>query len=109
MNKQDEMKELARQHAAFRQTPQWIVFRKFMLSSHNMTCDFCRQPYKQEARLHIHHKYATNYTRLEADRFMVLCDTCHQFIHKKEKAPRFAGVLVGKVDLVTLPAKGKDK
>ena len=100
MNKGEKMKALAAEHEKFRQTPQWIMFRKFMLSSHNMTCDFCRQKYKQESRLDVHHMFSTNYTRLEAGRFMVLCKDCHMFIHRRSRAPRFAGVLVDKVDLV---------
>jgi hypothetical protein len=38
--------------------------------------------------LHVHHKYETNYTDLTPSRFMLLCQTCHEFLHKKEGTPK---------------------
>lgn len=107
MNKLDFFRKQKEEHAKFRETPQWLMFRKFMLSSHNMTCDFCKTPYKQAARLDVHHMYDTNYQRLEADRFMVLCKQCHTFIHSKDRSPAFKS-LVHRVDYVTLPQEAHE-
>ena len=83
------MKMQAEAHAKFRETPQWQVFRKYMLASHNQTCDFCGKKYKRTTNLDVHHKYETNYENLDESRFMLLCKTCHTFIHKKRRTPRF--------------------
>lgn len=81
------MKQKAEQHAKFRETPQWLLFRKYMLASHNQTCDFCGKRYKVTSKLDVHHKYITNYENLDESRFMLLCKTCHTFLHKKEHTP----------------------
>lgn len=108
MNKLDFFRKQKEEHAKFRETPQWLMFRKFMLSSHNMTCDFCKTKYKQAARLDVHHMFDTNYQRLEADRFMVLCKQCHTFIHSKDRSPAFKA-LVHRVDYVTLPQQAHEQ
>ena len=110
ISKLEQLKKAAEEHKKFRETPQWIMFRKYMLSLHNMTCDFCKQSYKQAARLDVHHMYDTNYTRLEESRFMVLCKTCHKFIHDKDRSPAFKH-MVHRVDYVSVvqePKKAKD-
>ena len=101
VSKLEQMKRASEEHRKFRETPQWIMFRKYMLSLHNMTCDFCKQQYKQSARLDVHHMYDTNYTRLEESRFMVLCKQCHTFIHSKDRSPAFRH-LVHRVDYVSV-------
>lgn len=108
MNKLELLKKQSEEHAKFRETPQWLVFRKYMLALHNNTCDLCMQHYKQTARLDVHHMFDTNYKRLEEGRFMVLCKTCHKFIHDKARSPAFKH-LVHRVDYVTLPSGAHDK
>ena len=89
MTRLEYLKKLSEEHARFRETPQWLLFRKYMLASHNQTCDFCGKKYKRTQNLDVHHKYETNYTNLDPSRFMLLCKTCHQFIHKKRRTPCF--------------------
>ena len=88
MNYKEFLKKQADEHEEFRKTPQWQVFRKWMLAAHNFTCDFCGKKYKRVQYLHVHHKYETNYTDLTPSRFMLLCQTCHEFLHKKEGTPK---------------------
>ena len=108
VSKLEQMKRASEEHRKFRETPQWIMFRKYMLSLHNMTCDFCKQQYKQAARLDVHHMYDTNYTRLEESRFMVLCKPCHTFIHSKDRSPAFRH-LVHRVDYVSVAQEQKKR
>jgi predicted HNH restriction endonuclease len=83
----DRLKLVAEQHAKFRETPEWQLFRKWMLSAHAQTCDFCGKKYSRTSFLDVHHKFVTNYTNLEPSRFMLLCKTCHKFLHAKEHTP----------------------
>ena len=75
---------------AFRAGVKWQIFRKYMIARANSTCEFCGQKYAREGSLNIHHKFDTDYENLDPARFMVLCWTCHKFIHAKAHAPAFA-------------------
>lgn len=97
MNKLDFIKQKAEQHAKFRETPRWQLFRKYMLAAHNQTCDFCGKHYKRTSQLDVHHMFITNYECLDEKRFMLLCKTCHTFLHKKEKTP-LLGKYTNRVD-----------
>lgn len=108
ISKLELMQKKKAEHAKFRETPEWQIFRKYMLALHNNTCDFCKKKYKQTARLDVHHMFDTNYTRLEESRFMVLCKECHTFIHKKCDTPAFKH-LVHRVDCVALKPAAVDK
>lgn len=55
-----------------------------------MTCQYCGVKYKRICDLNVHHMYTTNYTNLDQSRFLVLCKTCHEFIHKKWRSPLLA-------------------
>lgn len=55
-----------------------------------MTCQYCGVKYKRICDLNVHHMYTTNYTNLDQTRFLVLCKTCHEFIHKKWRSPLLA-------------------
>lgn len=92
MTRAEFLKQQAKEHAEFRESVQWQIFRKYMLASHNNTCDFCGKQYKRTQNLDIHHKYETNYKWLVPGRFMVLCKTCHVFIHKKRRTPKFGAL-----------------
>lgn len=87
MKRLDYYAILKKQHEDFRRTPQWQVFRKYVLASRNQTCEFCGKHYSRVHNLDVHHKFRTNYTNLEPARFMLLCKTCHQFLHKKSGTP----------------------
>lgn len=77
----------------------WQLFRKLMLAKANNTCEFCGQHYARESSLNVHHRFVTNYENLEPSRFMVVCWTCHKFVHTKGNAPVFkARRLVGLKD-----------
>lgn len=89
MKRKDYFEKLKAEHEAFRSTPRWMLFRKYMLASHNQTCDFCGKHYSRVQYLDVHHKFITNYENLEPERFMLLCKTCHQFLHKKSGTPNF--------------------
>src|SRR5574344_2597920 len=75
---------------AFRAGVKWQIFRKYMIARANNTCEFCGQKYAREGSLNIHHKFDSDYENLAPSRFMVLCWTCHKFIHAKAHAPAFA-------------------
>ena len=75
---------------AFRAGVKWQIFRKYMIARANSTCEFCGQKYAREGSLNIHHRFDTDYENLDPSRFMVLCWTCHKFIHAKAHAPAFA-------------------
>lgn len=87
MKRKDYYEMLKKEHEAFRLTPQWLIFRKYMLAARNQTCEFCGKHYSRVQYLDVHHKYSTNYQNLNPERFMLLCKTCHQFLHKKEGTP----------------------
>ena len=87
MNYKEFLKKQADEHEEFRKTPQWQVFRKYMLASRNQTCEFCGKQYKRTSYLDVHHKFSTNYENLDESRFMLLCKTCHQFLHSKSGTP----------------------
>ena len=87
MKRLDYYEILKKQHEAFRLTPQWQVFRKYILASRHQTCEFCGKYYARTHNLDVHHKFKTNYQNLDETRFMLLCKTCHQFLHKKSGTP----------------------
>jgi hypothetical protein len=87
IKRKEYYERLKAEHEAFRLTPQWLLFRKYMLSARNQTCEFCGKHYSRVQYLDVHHKYVTNYENLNPERFMLLCKTCHQFLHKKEGTP----------------------
>ena len=87
MKRLDYYEILKKQHEAFRLTPQWQVFRKYILASRHQTCEFCGKHYARTHNLDVHHKFKTNYQNLDETRFMLLCKTCHQFLHKKSGTP----------------------
>jgi hypothetical protein len=77
----------AKERAQFRTTPAWQILRRYLCAARNMTCEFCGVQYKRMSDLNVHHMYTTNYDNLAQDRFMLLCKTCHEFIHHKYKSP----------------------
>lgn len=87
MKREDYFEIIKRQHEEFRATPQWQVFRKYILANRNQTCEFCGKKYLRTQFLDVHHKYKTNYQCLEESRFMLLCKTCHKFLHSKSGTP----------------------
>lgn len=87
MKREDYFEMIKRQHEEFRATPQWQVFRKYILARRNWTCEFCGKKYSRTQFLDVHHKYKTNYQCLEESRFMLLCKTCHKFLHSKSGTP----------------------
>jgi predicted HNH restriction endonuclease len=87
MKREDYFEMIKRQHEEFRATLQWQVFRKYILASRNQTCEFCGKKYSRTQFLDVHHKYKTNYQCLEEGRFMLLCKTCHKFLHSKSGTP----------------------
>ena len=87
MKRQEYFDKLKKEHEAFRNTPRWFLFRKYMLSARNQTCEFCGKHYTRVQYLDVHHKFITNYENLDPDRFMLLCKTCHTFLHRKEGTP----------------------
>lgn len=80
----------AKERAKFRTGPAWQLFRRYICASRNMTCQYCGVQYKRMCDLNIHHMYETNYDNLAQDRFLLLCKTCHEFIHHKYKSPLLA-------------------
>lgn len=87
MDRKSFYDRLKKEHDEFRRTPQWQVFRKYILASRNQTCEFCGKKYQRTSCLDVHHKFLTNYQNLDETRFMLLCKTCHQFLHSKSKTP----------------------
>lgn len=87
MKRSDYYDILKKQHEEFRKTPQWQLFRKYMLAARNQTCEFCGKRYSRTAFLDVHHMFRTNYSTLDAERFMLLCKTCHKFLHAKRGTP----------------------
>lgn len=77
----------AKERAEFRRTPAWQLFRRAICSMRGMTCQYCGVTYTRLADLNVHHMYETHYDNLAQDRFLVLCKTCHEFIHHKYKSP----------------------
>ena len=75
---------------AFRRTARWQIFRGLICSQRNNTCELCGKRYENATHLNVHHRYVTQYTNLNPERFMVVCRLCHDFIHIKFKAPNFA-------------------
>lgn len=89
----------AKERAEFRKGPAWQLLRRFLAASRNMTCEYCGVKYKRLCDLNIHHMYTTNYDNLAQDRFLVLCKTCHEFIHAKYRSPLLqAKHLFGRTD-----------
>lgn len=79
----------AADRTAFRKTLHWQMFRKYILARRNFTCEFCGKQYKRAQDLNVHHLHDDNYDNLNEERFLVLCRTCHEFVHKKYNAPAF--------------------
>lgn len=77
----------AKERANFRRGPAWQLLRRFIASSRGMTCEFCGVKYKRLCDLNVHHMYTTNYDNLSEERFLLLCKTCHEFIHRKYRSP----------------------
>lgn len=89
----------AKERAAFRRGPAWQLFRRFICAQRNMTCQYCGVQYKRLSDLNVHHMYTTHYDNLAVDRFLVLCKTCHEFIHAKYRSPLLADkLLFGRTD-----------
>ena len=89
----------AKERAQFRTSPAWQLLRRFIASSRNMTCQYCGVQYKKLSDLNVHHMFTTNYDNLAQDRFLLLCKTCHEFIHAKYRSPLLASQrLFGRVD-----------
>lgn len=61
---------------AFRRKKEWKEFSKEFLKANNNKCIACGN----KAKL-VHHKYLEDYTRLEYDRFLPLCNFCHRSLH----------------------------
>lgn len=80
----------AKERAEFRKQPMWQLFRRYLLQSKNNICEFCGKQYKEISSMNIHHRYETNYDNLDVNRFLVLCKTCHEFVHAKYNSPTFA-------------------
>jgi hypothetical protein len=76
---EDEMS--SKEKTEFRKTKRWLNFRSEMIAAHNNTCDCCGM--KKKKGLTLHHKYKKNYDLLEPERFLVLCNQCHKFLHFK--------------------------
>lgn len=87
MRRLNYFEALKAEHDAFRKTPQWQLFRKYILAQRNNTCEFCGKKYARTMYLDVHHKYVTGYKNLSPERFCLLCKTCHQFLHKKSGTP----------------------
>lgn len=87
MDRRQYYEKLAEEHRQFRETPTWQLFRKMMLANRNCQCEFCGKTYRNTKWLDVHHMYATNYENLDPSRFMVLCKTCHKFLHSKSGTP----------------------
>lgn len=83
------MIKTAKDRQKFRTTPQWLVFRKYVIALKCATCEYCGKTYKNHSHLNVHHMYKNNYDNLDISRFMLLCRTCHTFIHTKYNAPKF--------------------
>lgn len=70
--------------SAFRKTPEWKNFTKEIKEERGNKCEFCGIDTGKS--LVVHHKYLSNdkrnYTKLEKDRFFVLCPLCHKSIHR---------------------------
>lgn len=79
----------AKERSNFRLGVQWQIFRAFMLAKEHNTCQLCGKQYKEVSHLNIHHRYITHYTNLDPDRFIVVCKTCHEYIHHKYNAPAY--------------------
>ena len=79
----------AKERTEFRKQLVWQLLRRYLLNQKKMTCEFCKKQYKDIASMNIHHRYETQYENLSVDRFLVLCKTCHEFIHLKYNAPAF--------------------
>ena len=77
----------SKERTAFRATIIWQVFRRYILASRHMTCEFCGKEYKQISQLNVHHLHDEQYDNLDQTRFLLLCKTCHEFIHAKYSSP----------------------
>lgn len=67
----------------FRATKPWKDFTKG-LKEERCTCEICGND--NTKKLVVHHKYLNDdyrsYTNLDPERFVVLCQLCHKYIHR---------------------------
>lgn len=74
----------SKEKGLFRKTKPWIDFRNSFLKGG--TCVLCGC----STRLTAHHKHlndsASSYTNLDPERFAVLCQSCHRFVHLKQRS-----------------------
>lgn len=69
----------------FRQTLAWKDWRRQLLEAVGYRCELCGVYHRGKSSrvLNIHHKDMdpANYRVLERDRFLVVCEPCHEYIH----------------------------
>ena len=66
----------SKEKTAFRRTKLWKDFRKLIIQERKH-CQFCGSKY----RMNLHHKDRdpNNYTVLKAEKFLLLCNSCHKY------------------------------
>lgn len=66
---------------------EWSEAVKFVWKRDNATCQICkiRQNECREKKFHIHHieSFANKLKRTDPDNLVLLCPTCHKFVHSK--------------------------
>lgn len=71
------------QKSKFRKSPVWIEFRE-KLKTERCTCELCGND--NTKKLVVHHRYlnddSRSYSNLSPERFLVLCQLCHKYIHR---------------------------
>lgn len=81
------MSQLSPEYRAYMQSPEWDDLRRFMLHRAGYKCGRC---HKGNRVLQVHHK---NYARLGHERvedLMVLCVSCHRWVHWRKSVGKWA-------------------
>ncbi len=87
INEKPPVKMTTQEKSAFRRKKEWKDFSKQFLKD-NPKCVFCGA----KATL-VHHKYESDYTLLEPQRFLALCNSDHRMAHRISQKKNLSPVI----------------
>lgn len=85
---------------------EWVECVKAIWKRDNATCQICKhhQSNFRETKFHIHHieSFMIREKRMDIDNLVLLCPTCHRFVHSKENINQ---IFIVTIYLLTLDKK----
>ena len=75
--------EFEKKHSLYLSTGCWRRKRKYILKKRGCKCQMCGDKSKKESEYHCHHNTYKRIGREEENDIQILCDECHNGLHKK--------------------------